>query len=75
MNLGKIHPTNEKFLKAYKRYGYSTKTELANAALEELRKSLARKKRQQWRLDAAAEYEKANVENAFGSIDGDDYAR
>jgi hypothetical protein len=75
MNLGKIKSSNEKFLKDYKRYGFATKTELANAAFEELRHALSKKKRQQWRKEAALEYEHAGVENAFASIESDDYVR
>lgn len=73
MNLGKIKPANEKFLSAYKRYGFATKTEMANTAFEELRKALSKKKRQEWRQRAAAEYEKSGVENVFKSIDQDDF--
>jgi hypothetical protein len=37
MNLGQLDPENEEFVNNYKEMGYSTKTQLANEAIKNLR--------------------------------------
>lgn len=72
MNLGRIKKENESFIEEYKEHGFATKTELANAAFDELRRKHAKKRRATWRAEAFEEYAK-DVKNLFESIDADPF--
>ena len=48
MNLGQLSNINEEFINNYKKYGYKTKTQLANEAISLLRQAKAREKRMNW---------------------------
>jgi hypothetical protein len=75
MNIGKIKPENEKFLSECKKFGFATKTELINIALDEQRKKLARLKRAKWREEAFKEYAASNVQNYFETLDAEPFKK
>lgn len=71
MHLGKLK--NEAFIKSYKQYGFSTSTQLIDAACEDLKRKLAKKNRAKWRQEAHKEYAKSNPKNMWKSVDGEDF--
>ncbi len=73
MNIGKIKPENEKFLSEYKKFGFATKTELINIALDEQRRKLAQLKRAKWREEAFKEYAAEGVQNYFEILDAEPF--
>lgn len=73
MNLGRISPKNEAFLNAYKKYGFSTRTQMANAALNVLRQHLAKKRRMNWRKNALGAYVQSKPEYTWGQIDSENF--
>ena len=73
MNLGKLDPENEEFVNNYKEMGYSTKIQLANEAIKNLRWKKKSHLREQWRADAFAEIAEAKPDLAFAALDGEDF--
>ena len=73
MNLGQLDPENEEFVNNYKDMGYSTKTQLANDAIKNLRLKKKSQLREQWRADAFAEIAEAKPDLAFTALDGEDF--
>ncbi len=73
MNLGQIDPENASFLDDYKKYGYSTKTQMANDALRILRLLKLQAGRAQWRSEAFAELALSRSQYAWENLDGDDF--
>ena len=73
MNLGQLDPENEEFVNNYKEMGYSTKTQLANEAIKNLRRTKKSQLREQWRADAFAEIAEAKPDLAFTALDGEDF--
>jgi len=71
VHLGKLK--NQAFVDAYKSYGFSTKTQLFDAACDELRQKMAKEKRAKWREEAFDSYIKSQSEFAWESIDGGDF--
>ena len=71
MHLGKLK--NETFIKAYKQYGFSTITQLVDAACEDLKRKLAQEKRAKWRQEAHEEYAKSDPKPMWEDIDGEDF--
>jgi LAS superfamily LD-carboxypeptidase LdcB len=75
MNLGQISEENEQFVNNYKKYGYSTKTQLANEAFKLLRQTKARELREKWRLSAFRELAEIPQDKAWDALDGEDFAQ
>ena len=73
MHLGKLK--NEEFIKSHKQYGFSTITQLVDAACEDLKRKLAQARRAQWRQEAHKEYTKSDPKHMWESIDGEDFVR
>ena len=73
MNLGQLDPENEEFVNSYKEMGYSTKTQLANEAIKNLRRMKKAQLREQWRAEAFAEIADAKPDLAFTALDGEDF--
>ena len=71
MHLGKLK--NEDFIKEYKKYGFSTITQLVDAACEDLKKKISKERRAKWRQEAHTEYAKSNPKYMWESIDGEDF--
>jgi len=69
MHLGKLK--NEAFIKDYKQYGFSTITQLVDAACEELKHKISQERRSQWRQEAHKEYAKSKY--IWKDIDGEDF--
>jgi len=72
MHLGKLK--NEAFIKDYKKYGFSTITQLVDVACEELKRKLAKQQRAEWRQKAHKEYAESNVKYLWKDVDGEDFA-
>ena len=75
MNLGQLDPENEEFINNYKEMGYSTKTQLANEAIKNLRWKKKRQLREQWRTEAFAEIAELKPDLAFSALEGDDFVQ
>jgi hypothetical protein len=73
MNLGHLDPENEEFINNYKEMGYSTKTQLANEAIKNLRREKMQQLREQWRREAFAEIAESKPDLAFSDLDGEDF--
>jgi hypothetical protein len=73
MNLGHLDPENEEFINNYKEMGYSTKTQLANEAIRNLRRKKMQQLREQWRREAFAEIAESKPDLAFSELDGEDF--
>lgn len=73
MNLGQLDPENEEFINNYKEMGYSTKTQLANEAIKNLRRKKKQHLREQWRIEAFAEIAESKRDLAFSALDGEDF--
>jgi hypothetical protein len=73
MNLGHLDPENEEFINNYKEMGYSTKTQLANEAIKNLRRKKMQQLKEQWRREAFAEIAESKPDLAFSDLDGDDF--
>ena len=73
MNLGHLDPENEEFINNYKEMGYSTKTQLANEAIKNLRRKKMQQQREQWRREAFAEIAESKPDLAFSDLDGEDF--
>ncbi len=72
MHLGKLK--SEEFIKNYKKYGFSTVTQLVDVACEDLRRKLAKERRAKWREEAHKEYAKSKSKNMWESLDGHDFS-
>lgn len=72
MHLGKLK--NEAFIKAHKEHGFSTITQLVDAACENLKQKLAQERRAKWRQEAHKDYSKSNPEYTWKTIDGEDFS-
>lgn len=73
MNLGQLDPENEEFINNYKEMGYSTKTQLANEAIKNLRRKKKNQLREQWRAEAFAEIAETKPDLPFAALDGEDF--
>lgn len=73
MNLGQISEENEQFVNEYKKYGYSTKTQLANDAFKLLRQVKAKELREAWRRSAFLELTGVPQEKVWEELDGEDF--
>ncbi len=73
MNLGHLDPENEEFINNYKEMGYSTKTQLANEAIKNLRRKKMQQLKEQWRREAFAEIAESKPDLAFSDLDGEDF--
>jgi hypothetical protein len=73
MNLGQLTTANEDFVNNYKKYGFKTKTQLANEAISMLRHEKAKQSRKQWLEDGFAELTNTTPDIAFKSMDGEDF--
>ena len=73
MNLGNLDPELEQFVNSYKKFGYSTKTQLANDAIRNLKREKAAETRRKWREQAAKQFSAEDVSPAWKSIDGEDF--
>ncbi len=71
MHLGKLK--NEDFIKAYKQYGFSTITQLVDAACDDLKLKIAKQRRAQWREEAHEEYAKSDPKYIWEDLDGEDF--
>lgn len=71
MNIG--HIKNEELVNSYKQFGYTTRNQLIDAAVELLKKELLKEQRKKWREAAFAEYAGEKIDNAWESIDGEDF--
>lgn len=71
MHLGRLR--NEDFIKAYKQLGFTTITQLVDAACDDLRLKIAKEKRAQWRQKAHEDYAKSNPEYLWEELDGEDF--
>jgi hypothetical protein len=72
MHLGQLK--NEEFIKDYKKYGFSTITQLVDVACDELRRKIAKERRAKWRQDAHKEYAISDSKYMWESIDGEDFS-
>ena len=72
MHLGKLK--NEAFIKAYKDYGFTTVTQLVDAACEELKRKIARERRAKWREKAFKDYAHSDPKYIWKNIDHEDFA-
>ena len=73
MNLGQLTNENEEFVNNYRKYGYKTKTQLANEAISLLRQSKAKEHRMDWLSQGFEELKGTAPDLAFESIDGEDF--
>ncbi|MBF0441358.1 MAG: hypothetical protein HQK54_05590 [Oligoflexales bacterium] len=73
MNLGQLSNINEDFINNYKKYGYKTKTQLANEAISLLRQAKAREKRMNWLNEGFEELAGTEPDVAFEAIEGEDF--
>jgi hypothetical protein len=71
MHLGKLK--NEDFIKGYKQYGFSTITQLVDAACGDLKRKISQERRSKWRQQAHKEYEKSDPKYMWENIDGEDF--
>lgn len=71
MHLGKLK--NESFIKDYKQYGFTTVTQLIDAACTELKRKLSKERRAKWREEALTEYTKTKPKHVWESIGGEDF--
>lgn len=71
MHLGKLK--NEAFVKAYKDYGFSTITQLVDAACEDLKRKIAQERRAKWRQEAHKQYTQSDLQYFWKDIDGEDF--
>lgn len=71
MHLGKLK--NEAFIKAYKQYGFSTITQLVDAACEDLKRKIAQDRRDQWRQEAHDNYAQSDPTYMWEDLDGEDF--
>lgn len=72
MHLGQLR--NEDFIKDYKKYGFSTITQLVDVACDELRRKIAKERRAKWRQDAHKEYAKTDSKYIWEGLDGEDFS-
>jgi len=75
MNLGQISDENEKFINNYKKFGYSTRTQLANEAFKLLRQEKSRQLRAEWRRSAFLEMSGVRQDKAWEALDGEDFVQ
>lgn len=75
MNLGQISEENEQFVNDYKKYGYSTKTQLANDAFKLLRQAKAREFREGRLRAAFRELENTPQDKVWDELDGEDFVK
>ncbi|MDQ3234002.1 MAG: hypothetical protein M3Q07_19505 [Pseudobdellovibrionaceae bacterium] len=73
MNLGQLTADNEEFINDYKRFGYKTKTQMANEAFAMLRAAKKREDRAAWREEAFSELAGTKPDIAFEAIEGEDF--
>ena len=73
MNVGKLRRENQEFVDNFKKRGFSTRTELIDAAVLELRKALRAKEREEWRKKAFREYSEMKSRNVFEDLEGDGF--
>lgn len=73
MHIGKLK--SEAFVKDYKKYGFSTITQLVDVACEELKRKISKERRAKWRQEAHKEYMKSDPRYLWKNTDGDDFVR
>ncbi len=73
MNLGQIDTDNQKLLESHKDFGFATKTQLINEALRLLQQSLTEQRRKERLKKAALAYGASGVEDAWKSIEAEDF--
>jgi hypothetical protein len=71
MNIG--HLKNQSFVNEYKNFGFSTRNQMIDEALELLKKTIKKKQRAKWREEAHNDYAKSTIEYVWNSIDGEDF--
>jgi hypothetical protein len=75
MNLGQLDPENEEFINNYKEMGYTTKTQLANEAIKNLRLLKAQQMREEWRRQAYDELKGLKPNVVLKELDGVDFVK
>ena len=73
MNLGQLPPDLQRFVSAYKRFGYATRTQLISDALKFLQEAKAREQRQLLREELLTEYAGVSPEKVWDEVDGEDF--
>ena len=71
MNIG--HLKNENFVNSYKSWGFATRNQLIDAAVELLKIVKEKERRAAWRERAHKEYAKAKEGNIWESLEGEDF--
>lgn len=71
MNTG--HLKNELLVNEYKHFGFSTRTQLIDAALDLLREKLEDESREKWKREAFKSYLESGAENLWGELDAEDF--
>ena len=72
MLLGKIKTENNEMLEKYGEFGFSSKTEMMDFALDLLREKIKKEDRRHNRDQALNQYSKSSSKNYFSDIDGED---
>lgn len=72
MNFGQIDNENTIFLNSYKRYGYATRTEMANEAFRLLRLNKEKELRKKWLEESYSSLKNEKSDFAWATIDGED---
>lgn len=73
MHLGKLK--NENFIKSYKQFGFSTITQLVDAACDDLKRKISQERRAKWRQEAHQEYAQSDTDYIWKNIDGEDFVQ
>ena len=73
MNIGRMTSENEEFIEHYKDFGYATKTQLFNDAIEKLRQAKAKENRRKKIQLAFRQLANAQPDVAFESIEGEEF--
>ncbi len=71
MNIG--HLKNETLVNDYKIFGYSTRTQLIDSALDLLREKLTSEMRQKWKQEAFNDYIEGESEYLWEGVDAEDF--
>ena len=71
MNIG--HLKNESLIKDYKLFGFATRTQLIDTALDLLRNKLQSEARLKWKQEAFKNYIESENENLWNELDAEDF--
>lgn len=71
MHLGKLK--NENFIKDYKKYGFTTITHLVDFACDELKRKLAKERRNKWRQEAHQAYANSDPKYFWEKLDAENF--